>query len=368
MNNLRIKNWPLVALAAVALTFGACKKDEMPAVEPQPNETVGVYVLCEGPFGQSNKSTITYYDFATKVLETDYFKKQNGTDLGTGANDLKQYGSKMYCVVTGTDYASRDSYIEVINISTGKSLKRIPFFDTNSGFLPRFITFYKNKAYVSSYDGYLTRIDTASLAIETRIKVGGALEQLATVNGKMYVTNSDRFPYATENNSAVSVVDLNTFSKIKDIAVGLNPTKISATNQGDLFVVTRGNYGDILPTLDKLSSVTDIKLSSSPLDVEYLNITNSRGFVIGPYGNAFLKTIDVSSGVLGANFVTDQTIITAPYSVTVNHLNDDTFVADALSFTASKGKMYAFGKDGKKKLEFTTGSFPQSAVFKYSYK
>lgn len=368
MNNLQFKNQPLMALAAAILILGACKKDKLPPIEPQPNTTVGLYVLCEGAFSSGGKSTLTYYDIATTAVEKDYFKKQNGIDLGAKASDLKQYGSKMYCVITGTDKASKDSYVEVISIATGKSLKRIPFSDATTGFLPRYITFYKNKAYVSSYDGYITKIDTAGLTIESRLKVGGALEQLATVNGKLYVTNSAHFMYATENNSSVSVVDLNSFNKLKDIPVGYNPTKISATSTGDLYVITRGDYNDIKPSFDKLSSVNDIKTGTDPLlDVEYLNVTGNRGFVIGPYPNEFLKTIDVSSGVLGTDFVTDGTIITLPYSVTLNSLNEDIYVADADGY-APEGKMLCFGKDGKKKFQFGTGAIPQSAVFKYAYK
>lgn len=367
MNNLQFKNQALFTLAAAILMLSACKKDRLPPIDPKPNSTAGVYVLNEGAFSSGGKSTLTYYDIATAAVEKDYFKKQNGIDLGNKASDLKQYGSKMYCVITGTDKASKDSYVEVISIATGKSLKRIPFSDATSGFLPRYITFYKNKAYVSSYDGYITRIDTAGLTIESRLKVGGALEQLATVNGKLYVTNSAHFMYATDNNSSISVVDLNSFNKLKDIAVGYNPTKISATSTGDLYVITRGNYVDISPSLDKLSSVNDVKTGTSILDVEYLNITGNRGFVIGPYANEFLKTIDISSGVLGTDFVTDGTIVTLPYSVTVNTLNEDTYVADADGY-APEGKMFCFGKDGKKKFQFATGAIPQSAVFKYIYK
>ncbi|WP_238326459.1 YncE family protein [Pedobacter heparinus] len=365
MNNFNFKKQALVILSAFVLVLGACKKDKLPPIDPQPSATTGVYVLCETGYGKIG--TITYYEVNTGAAIQDYYKKQNGIDLGVNTSDLKQYGSKMYAVVTGTDKASKDSYIDVMSIATGKSLKRIPFSDATSGFLPRYIAFYKNKAYVSGYDGYVTRIDTAGLTVESRLQVGGALEQLTIVNGKLYVTNSAHFMYATSNNSSVSVVDLNNFNKLKDIPVGFNPTKISATGSGELFVVTRGNYGNISPSLDKLSSVSDTKTGTEALDVEYLNITGNKGFVIGPYGNEFLKNINVSSGVLGTDFVTDATPVILPYAVTVNPLSNDIFVSDANGY-ALVGKTFCFGADGKKKFEFATGGSPQSAVFKYSYK
>jgi hypothetical protein len=356
----------LFALAGLLLAFSACKKEKLPPIEPQPNATTGVYVLCETGYGKVG--TISYYDVNANTAVQDYYKKQNGADLGINVNDLKQYGSKMYCVVTGTDKASKNSYVDVISIATGKSLKRIPFSDATSGFLPRYIAFYKDKAYVSSYDGYISKIDTAGLTIESRLQVGGALEQVAIVNGKLYVTNSDHFMYATDNKASVSVVELNTFKKSKDIAVGHNPTKISATAAGDLFVITRGNYNDILPSFDKLSSVSDTKTGTSALDVEYLNISGNSGFVIGPYANEYLKTINISSGVPDNNFITDATAVVLPYGVTVNPLDNNVFVSDAKGYGSTDGKTFCFSADGKKKFEFTTGALPQSAVFKYSYK
>ena len=181
----------LISLAALS----SCKKDKMkePIVEPTPKSTLGVYVLTEGPFGQANKSEISYYDMATKALDKGYFKTKNGTDLGTAASDLKQYGSKMYCVLTGLKDAPNDSYLEVISIATGKSIKRIPFSGANGDLSPRFIVFNKNKAYVSGYTGTISRIDTATLTIEAQINTGGALEEMAIVNNKLYVANSDNF-------------------------------------------------------------------------------------------------------------------------------------------------------------------------------
>lgn len=363
MNKLNLKKHGFLALASITLLLNACKKDKQSPADPVPTGTSGLYVLCETGYGKIG--TITYYDLAKGVAEQDYFKNKNSIDLGINANDLKSYGGKMYCVITGTDKESKDSYLEVISIATGKSLKRIPFSNTTEGFLPRYVSFYKGKAYVSSYDGYITKVDTTNLSIDARLKVGGALEQLAAANGKLYVTNSAHFMYATDKVSSVSVVDLNTFTNIKDITVGYNPTKISANDAGDLYVITRGNYVDIDPSLDKLSSNTDSKITTPTMDVEYLYITGNRGFVIGPYGNEFLKTLNISTGVLGSEFVSDDTVIGLAYGVTVNPLNQDTYVADAAS---ANSRVVCFDANGKKKFEFPSGKFPQSTVFKYNYK
>ena len=163
------------------------------------------------------------------------------------------------------------------------------------------------------------------------------------------------------------MVDLNTFTKKLDINVGLNPTKIAATGNGDLFTIVKGNYADIPAEFVKLSSVTDKKISSDKVGLEYLNITGTKGFVIGDYSDSNVKTFDILSGTINGNFVADQTIIKTPYGVTINTLNNDVYVGDANGY-ADTGKFFCFGADGKLKFDFATGALPQCAVFNYNYK
>lgn len=360
------KTTGLVVLAS-ALGLSSCKKDRSSNPVSIPTTTAGIYVLCEGPFSKVNNSSITYYDVATKTVDKNYFKTKNGIDLGTNANDLKQYGSKAYCVITGYDKNSRDSYVEVINIATGKSLKRIPFFSAAANYAARYVAFHNGKAYVSSYDGYISKIDTASLTIESRVLVGGALEALAVVNNKLYVTNSNHSGFLNPDNASVSVVDLNTFTKIKSIPVTFNPRRIVATNNGDLFSISAGDYVDIKPAVDKLSSVTDTKVQTFDYNLSLLAINGTKGITFGYLGtnNNFLKDFNISTGALGLDFIKDGTTVLSPYGITFNTLNNDILIADANGYSIVAGKAFYFGADGKKKYEFETAIFPQSAVFYY---
>ena len=371
--NRTITNFSRVGVSFLvgAALFAACTKDRGIIAERLPNATVGVYALCEGAFGSLNNSSITYYDVASNTATKDYFKKQNGIDLGTNANDLQQYGSKMYCVVTGSTVSAKDSYVEVISIATGKSVKRIAFSDATKGYMPRHIGFYKGKAYVSSYDGFVTKIDTASLNIDIRLAVGGALDGVTVVNGKLYVANSLRTDYPNANNASVSVVDLNTFTKLKDIPVNTNPTKLAASGSGEIFAITNGTYVApfISPSLDRLNALTDTKTQTYDYSLGKIAITGSKGFVIA-YGNYpapdMIKILSLSTGALGANFISDNTAIASPYHLTINPLDEDVYVGDANNY-GTEGKIVAFNTSGKFKFEFKTGAFPQAVVFNYSY-
>lgn len=360
-----------IALVSV-MAFASCKKDD--AVIPKGTaiaDTKGIYMLSEGSWG-GNNSTIAYYDIATNTVEHDIYKKINKTDLGESANDLQAYGSKMYVVISGTA-GSGNSFVEMININTGKSLKRISFNDGKNSFIPRYVAFHQNKAYVSRYDGVISRIDTASMTIDGELQLmngalkAGALEGIAVANGKLYVTNSSN-DYANPNSlkTKVTVIDLATFKKTKDIEVGLNPVRIAATGNGDLYTMTWNVWGmDNKPSLVRINSTTDAITQTEEYDLSSIAVNKDQAWVAGNNG---IKAINLATGKLGSNLITDGTAVAMPYGLTVNPFDKTVVVADAVSYTATAGKVYVFSADGKKRYSFATSVLPQHAVFNYNYK
>lgn len=367
---LRSKQRGIIAIAICLGLMSACRKDRTIEPEkktPEISGTTGVYMLTEGTFGAGN-SAISFYDINSKTTVKDYYLQVNKTSLGETANDLKQYGSKMYCVVAGTQ-GSRQSFLDIIDIKTCKSLKRISFNSATEGYIPRFVTFYKDKAYVSRYDGKVSRIDTASMNIDGEITLSEGLEQLAVANGKLYVCNSSNPYYQNGAKNKVSVIDLATFTKTKDILVNTNPVRIQAAENGDLFVVCWNDYITFNnPSLERISSITDTKTGSYNYDLGTINISKSTAFVSKDiYTSPELKALNLTSGALGTNLITDGTAIKTIYGITVNPFNNDVIVADANNY-GSEGLAYCFGSDGKKKFSFSTAALPQHAVFVYSYK
>ena len=100
---------------------------------------------------------------------------------------------------------------------------------------------------MSLYDGYVARLDTASLEIEQKVKVGRNPEQLVVANNKLYVANSGGLDYNTPvgYDKTVSVVDLVSFQETKKIEVVTNPVNLVTDNQGDVYLVSMGDYGAI---------------------------------------------------------------------------------------------------------------------------
>jgi hypothetical protein len=138
----------LLALSLLAVLASCRKKEAEIGVKPEIKaERKGLYILSEGLFN-ANNSSLTYYDFDTKDLIPDQFKTANNRGLGDTGNDIKVYGSKMYVIVNVS------STLEILNLKTAVSIKKIHLKDGTVGRQPRFIVFNKNKAFISHINGY----------------------------------------------------------------------------------------------------------------------------------------------------------------------------------------------------------------------
>lgn len=342
----------------------SCKKPDDPddPIIPEENlQLAGIYVCCEGLYNANNGS-LAYYDFENRKLEKNIFERQNGRGLGDTPNDLKIYGSKLYCVVNASNR------IEVIDASTGKSLHAISMIDEEGkGRQPRYITFHKNKAYVCSFDGTVAQIDTASLAIERLVKCGKNPDGIAVASNKLYVSNSGGLDFPNYDNT-VSVVDIASFMEIKKIEVAINPSHIHSDSEGDVYVVSRGDYGSIQYVLQKIDSKTD-QLVKTFENVNPLNFTisNDTAYLYNydfAQGTSWVKVVNCKTEqVINHNFISDGTSINAPYGIDVDPINGDVYITDAYNFTI-QGDLYCFDREGKLKYKLSEiGLNPNKTAF-----
>lgn len=264
-----------VALLSASSLFYACSDEDnnettipqdpeedpssQPETEPEKNfstETTGLYVTNSGSLYNNINGSLSLISFKEETAVTDTFFLANKRSLGGTPQDAIVYGSKMYIAV----YVS--NVIEVVDKNTVKSIKQIkPTAAQGEG--PRDIVAGYGKVYVSMYDGYVSRIDTASLTIDATISVGPNPEEMTIANGYLYVTNSDGLNHENncEDGKSVSKIGLKTFTEAKRIPVGMNPTKICSTTEGNVYVIAIGDYKDIpakVQKIDKMNNVTDI--------------------------------------------------------------------------------------------------------------
>jgi YVTN family beta-propeller protein len=354
----QFKQHYLLGLFLALTVLSACRKDGNGTGEPdKPTaERQGIYVLSEGIMN-ANNTTLSYYNYDTKVLTTDQFTAVNGRGLGDTGNDIKIYGSKMYIVVNVS------STLEIVNPKTGVSIKKLDIKDNNVGRQPRYIVFNKNKAYLSSYDGTVAVIDTASLAIEKYIKVGRNPEKMAISNGKLYVANSGGLDWATAYDKTVSVIDLNTNTEIKKITVVENPRGVVADQYGDVYVLSTGNYGNIKPSMAIINSKTDLVTSQKEFSGGSMVINGDLAYLAAAEGK--LKVYNVKTETVEKeNFIiADEKIkIKSITGVAVDELTGEVFVANSPSWSTS-GEVYCLDKDGKYKYDIKVGISPNNMVF-----
>lgn len=224
----------------IVLTSLSAKEIKIKVLQKKRPELTGYWILSEG-YANSRNSEIAWYDVSAGELSKKQFQAINGNPLGDTGNDLKIYGSKMYCVVTGPGFGAAategTNYIEVIDPFNGKSIKRIPFTDAKGApAKPREIVFENGKGYVSSYSNEVVRIDTATLALDGHAALSGTLpEGLCYHNDNIYVCNSGQ-----GSDNKISVVDPEKMTETKVITTANNPTGIVSVSNDAIYFST--NY------------------------------------------------------------------------------------------------------------------------------
>jgi YVTN family beta-propeller protein len=347
---------PVLSLFLAISILASCKKNDTPAPPLAP--TNSILVLNEGLFGQNNTS-ITAFNISTNTATTDAYKNVNGSGLGDTGNDMLVYGSKLYVVMNVS------SYLEIAEAKTLKSLKKIPMKNGAADRSPRFAIGSGGKVFVSSWDGTVAVLDTATLTITKFIAVGSNPEQMAVANNRLYVCNSGGLNFPNFD-STVSVIDLGSLTETTKIKVGINPTRIVADESGFLYVTSPGNFGSIAPRITKINAVNNTVAVAANRNVATLAWHNGKLLATGSFG-ATDKVIQINTADLStasAGFITDGTVITTPYGLKIDPSNGDVYVCDAKDYISS-GSVTCFDNNGKRKFSFSTapGLNPNSVVF-----
>ncbi len=343
MKNL--KHQILLTATVLFFALASCHKDKK--ITPAP-PAPGIFVLNQGTFNNNN-STLSFYNFNTQQVTSDIFTAANGTGLGDTGNDIEIYGAKMYIVVNVS------STIEVVDPKTSKLIKEVKMFNGVVAREPRDIVFYKGSAYITSYDGTVAVMDTTALTISKYITVGRNPEQLTVANGKLYVANSGGLGYPNFDNT-VSVIDLGTLTVTKTLTVVANPQNVGTDGNGNVYVLSAGNYNDVPSSLAVIDDAQDVVKSQTNFDGSGMLVQGANAYFITS-ANKIIVYNTATQTVTNAGFITDGTTITNPYSIAANSTTGEVFVTDAKDFK-SNGTLFAFDKTGKKDYSVTVGINP----------
>ncbi len=356
----------LLLLAVIAPLFVACESsDDEPTV---PNVPIGngVLVLNQGKFGNNNAS-LTYQDKDSKSVTTDVFSINNQRNLGDTGQDILLYGSKIYIAVYNS------SVLEVMDAKTGVSKKVIPLInDAGAPRSPRSLASYNGKVFITLYDGHVAQIDTTSLVVEKTIAVGPNPEGIVVANNKLYVAISGGM--AAINDSTVTVIDPSTFTKLRDIKVVVNPDRLIADSQGDVYVISNGNYGYETPaiyyTLQRIEAGTDKVTAITGYTPQKMAIYNDQLYFYSfdsdystymASNKKFVQYNAATESVVNENFITNDPTSKLLYSLDVDPKNGDIYMSE--TDFKNDGKMYVFTNDGVSKSTFAVGLNASKTIF-----
>ena len=369
-----------IILAAVVMA--SCRGDDEVLVPStwtqvtaptQPKSVAGFYLLNEGNMG-SNKCTLDYFDCSTGYYRQNIYAETNPNvvlELGDVGNDIQIYGSKLYAVINCSNF------VEVMDKANARHIGEIRIPNCRN------IVFHEGYAYVSSYAGtvqidpnarlgYVAKVDTATLEVVAECTVGYQPEEMAVVDGKLYVANSGGYR-VPDYDRTVSVIDLNTFTETKKIDVAENLHRVEADGRGYVWVSSRGDYYDMGSDLFVIDSRTDEVVDTLGIAVSEMCIDGDDLYVIGSeysytaaddWTISYAKIDTETRSVVTHNFITDGTEqeIHMPYGVAVNPETKEIYVTDAKSYVVS-GTIYCFTPDGRRKWSATTGDIPAHFAF-----
>lgn len=363
------------------LLLTSCREDEvvlLPTIDNTGEQVVtdyrGLYVLCEGNMG-ANKATLDYLDLHTGEYHKNIFPSRNPQqvkELGDVGNDCKIYGSRLWLVINSSNK------VEVCTADSAFSLGHVDVPNC------RYVTFDDGYAYVSSYVGpvggssvlgSVYKIDTLTLRVVAQTTVGYQPEELAVVDGKLYVANSGGYeamqgrPY----DRTVSVIDLQTFTEERRIDVAPNLFRLRADDHGQLWVTSRGDNTLTDPArlfvLKKNASGVMEKADSIDVPASDLAFRGDSVCYVGATYDASWQQINhsgiidaVSHRVISSQLVNDPTVFETVYGLMVHPVTGDIYVMDATNYVSS-GRLYCFDAAGQPKWDTSTGDIPGHACW-----
>ena len=334
----------------------------------------GLYILNEGNMG-ANRCTLDYLELSGTDSTIHYYRniyaERNPStvkELGDVGNDIGIYGSKLWIVVNCSNK---------VEVCEAKTTRRIGQVNIDNC---RYLAFDRGFVFVSSYAGPVQvtdncplgcvyKVDTLTLQKVDSVVVGYQPEEMAIVDGKLYVANSGGYRVPTYDNR-IMVIDLTTFKVIKEIEVDINLHRLLADSQGQIWVSTRGNYFDVTPALyclkdDKVLARLEIPISSMTIvgdSLYYIGTTFS--YADGGYKKEF-GIVDVQNHSMISTTLFDAPEIkniTLPYGIIVNPFDKDFYLLDAKNYVSS-GELLHFDSFGHFLWRVSTGDIPSRGVF-----
>lgn len=224
--------------------------------------------------------------------------------------------SKVYALSEG-GFSAGTSKLSMLDVPAGNFTQSI-FSPGNIGLYPDGLIFHDNYLYLTEQGNYLSsgkiyKLDTLGNVLNSAV-VGTNPYSLAIANNKIYITNGPA--------SNVTILNLNDFSFIKNVTVGVYPQEIILFN-GKIFVANNSLYGGasdstvsvIDPVLDSVVATIIVKKDPSSFAVSndnYLFVgcpgdeNSGKVFKINPVSLEIVETFSIPTYGVGKDISVDK--------------------------------------------------------------
>lgn len=212
----------LLSFSLVFAAFLSCSEDSPTESVPEPTAKA-VYVL------NSAATSISVINLETGEVFNDV------ATVGTWPNQLVYHKGNLYCVNSGSNNImvfNTDTWaVDAIDLGAGNNPMNLVFYDDNTVYV------------ACSISNKVLKVDLVSKTVTQSIDVGVGATGIAFTNGNIYVANTafDGSTY-TYGQGTVSVINGSSGAVIATINVPTNPQAVGIAPDGNVHVVSTGDY------------------------------------------------------------------------------------------------------------------------------
>ncbi len=318
------------------------------------------FILNEGSYG-ANNAHLTYFDYSThSVYGSDIYYVQNGVNIGDTGQDLIEYNGNLYMAVYNSNYITK---LNGVGIEQG----RISFNDYPELGQIRYMVAVNGYIYVTSYGGYVNKVDAETLDLIGSVQVGDNPEQITECDGYLYCMNSG---WGYDNR--LSIINESTFDTAENVEIFLDPEKIINV---DGTIVLQG-YGGYYPdytypvaiynksskTYEQIGVGTDIAGYNGIIYI----VNSDVNYMTTPYtGTTEIYSYNIKTGAIDNSVldIPEELANLSTYGISINPNTGYVYVL-ATNFTWGDGTVYYFDNNGNYLGKFSSGGQnPSKIVF-----
>ena len=348
----------LLIIFFLIISFTSCMKWDYGLVEEFNMPDSGLFITNEGNFQYGN-ATLSFYDPQKKQVENEVFYRANAMKLGDVAQSMTIHNDLGWVVVNNSHV------VFAIDTRTFKERGRITGFTS-----PRYIHFVSDeKAYVTQlWDDRIFIVNPKQYKITGYIHCpgmkgsSGSTEQMVQYGRYVFVN-------CWSYQNRLLKIDTETDSVVDELEVGIQPTSIALDCNNKLWTLTDGGfagspYGHEEPALCRIDAETfqiekkfKFLLEDMPSELQ-LNGKKDKLYWLN--NDVWEMPVDAANLPAYPFLPYNGTIY---YGLTVNPVNGDVYVADAIDYQ-QPGMVYRYSSTKDFIDEFYVGIIPGAFCWK----